>query len=309
MSKPAAVRHKRRDKMSQSAAVMAAVQARSLVAPTMVRGVILAARVTVIDPKDFGRLGVDERYQRLRITNQINMLVKVLRGGGQVADPIDVAERPDGSWWIVDGQQRFWAHDECQAPLRANIHKVKDLASETALFLALNARRKVSARVTIKGWQGPTGDFVRWCNESDQSPIRGLVDFGNNSKLPIDATTLVKGALAVNTGLLANGDMGTRVLPRADVALAVTGARAWAEEYVRLLAAVFDTNTNAGKVRILPALALARVAHRKYSAAGRPVFPKTCSLLRRCNWDTIVPTHASRFLPMLEGEVEKRWKE
>lgn len=308
MSKPAAVRHKRKQRMSQSPAVMAAVEARSLIKPVIVSGVTLAKAVTVIRPEDLGRLKIDESYQRLRITSEVNALIKVLRNGGQIADPVDVAERPDGSWYIVDGQQRFWAHWDCEAPMRANVHKVDSIESETNLFLSLNQRTRVLPRVIARGWPGPAGDFLRWASSSPKSPVNALVDMGSSSHLPLDATTIVKGALAVTTGLTPNGDMSTRILPRLDVALRQDGMRAWSEDFLKLVAAVFDMNTNAGRVRVLPVIALARVANRRFIEAGRPTFPRSCAMLRRVNWDTIVPTHAARFLGMVETEIERRWK-
>lgn len=300
---------RRRNRMSQSDAVYAATTARRLIKPVIVTGVHLAKAVTIIQPKDFARLNVDERYQRVRITTEVNSIVTAIKSGGQVAAPIDVAERPDGTWWIVDGQQRFWAHAETETPIRSHIHKVDNLEAETNLFLTLNARMKVQARVMIKGWPGVTGDLVRRLAVDDKSPVAGLIDLGQRSDLPLDAVTVVKSILTVTTGVIPNGDMSTRILPRTDVALALPGAIVWAEDFMRLVAAVFDMNKGAGRARVLPVMALARVAHRKYLQAGRPIFPKTTSYLRRVNWDTIVPTHAGRYLPVLEQEIEKRWKE
>ena len=308
MSKPQAVRHKtkRKGTMALSDKVLAAVTSRSVLKPVTVTGVRLANEVTLIKALD--DLSIDERYQRLRITGEVNRLIRVIRAGGQIPDPIHVVQRPDKSMWIVDGQQRFWAHFETETPIRAYVHRVDDHDAEVNLFLVLNARRKVSAKVMVKGWPGQAGEFIRWAQENDRSPVKGLIDFGTNSKLPLDAPTVIKGVLAATSGLHMSGDMSVAILPRLDAALKVTGAWAWAEEFLKLMAAVFDMNTGAGRVRVLPVIALGRVAHRKFTEAGRPVFPKTCTYLRRTNWDTIVPTHATRFLPLLEGEVEKRWR-
>ena len=61
-------------------------------------------------------------------------------------------------------------------------------------------------------------------------------------------------------------------------------------------------------MRILPVLALAHVAHRKYKAAGRPVFPRTCTRLQNVNWDTLVPSHALQYQDIIEKKIEKLWK-
>jgi len=56
-------------------------------------------------------------------------------------------------------------------------------------------------------------------------------------------------------------------------------------------------------------MALAYVAHRKYVEAGRTVFPKSCVMLRKINWDTLVPVHKLEFLPVLIREIERRWRQ
>lgn len=299
----------RRQKLAQSPAVSAAAAARRLIKHVVVTGVKMADTITVIQPKEFDRLNIDvEAYQRSKILPEVNSLVHVLLSGGEIPDPIDVAERPDGSWWIVDGQQRFYAHFEAAKPLRALIHKVVDVNAEARLFVALNSRRKLGPRTLVKGWPGVTGDFVRRMNTSEKSPMKGMIDLTHNSKLPLDATTLVKGILALTTGGYKTGDMATVVLPRTDAALSVPGMTAWAEEFVRLVAGVFGMQPNAGRVRYLPVIALALVAHKKWSAAGRPAFPKSLTRLQKVNWDTIVPTHAQQFLPLLMDKIEAKWK-
>lgn len=296
-------------KMAESPALMAQAIRQRVVLPVLVQGVTLSPQVTIIPPSDFGLLNIDERYQRMRITNQVNTLITVIKSGGQIADPIHIAQRIDQTMWILDGQQRFWAHDETQTPLRAHIHQVNSLEAETKLFYALNARTKITARGIIKGWPGLSGELLRKMASDPRSPIFELVDFTNNSHLPLDATTVIKGMLSVTTGIVGNGDMATRILPRLDAALKVPGNIAWAEEFVRLLAAVFDMNKHAGRVRVLPVIALGRVAYKKYKAAGRPIYPRTTGRLRATNWDTMVPSHAQKYLPILEDEMMKKWKE
>ncbi len=296
-------------KMGESDAMMAAAAARRIVQSVLVTGVQMADKVTVIRYEEFGKLRVDEGYQRMRIGTEVNQIIHALKAGGAVPDPVDIAERPDGSWWIVDGQQRFWAHDECRLPLRAMVHKVESREAEERLFIVLNSRRKVGAKVILKGWPGPAGQFIRRVNEDDRSPFFGMVDFSTSSHLPLDAMALLRGVLVVMTGLEnAGGDAATVLLPRTDAALRIPGRQHWAEEFVRLIAAVFNVEKGAGRIRVLPIIALARVAFKKYEEAGRPVFPRTCAGLRRVNWDTIVPTHSNQYLPVLVEVIERRWK-
>jgi hypothetical protein len=300
----------RNRKMTESDAKMASVQARKLILPVLVTGVKLADSITIIPYEKFALLNVDEKYQRVRIGTEVNQIVHAITSGGAIPDPIDIAERPDGSWWIVDGQQRYWAHEECKLPIRAMIHKVSDHDAEEKLFIALNSRRKVSPKTIIKGWPGISGKFMRRLNDDQSSPFFGMIDFSQNTALPLDASAVLKGVLVAVTGLeRVGGDMATVILPRTDAALAVTGRAAWAEEFVRLMAAVFNIEKNAGRVRILPILALAQVAHEKYTLAGRPIFPRSCAALRRVNWDTIVPTHAWQYMPVLTNVIKERWKQ
>lgn len=298
----------RNRRLAESAKVNAAADAKRLRKQVMVTGVVVADRITVIQPDQFSQLNVDEQYQRLRIGDEVNALISVIRAGGAIPDPVDISERPDGSWWIVDGQQRFWAHFETKTPLRAHIHKVDSIVAEVNLFIALNSRRKLGSKAVLKGWPGPAGELVRRLNISDKSPLKGMIDNANNSKLPLDSITIVKGVLAALTGMYPSGDTATFLLPRVDSALRQTGAAAWADAFAQLVGAVFGGKAGQGRVRVLPVIALGRVAYRKYTAAGRPVFPSSCVRMRAVNWDTLVPTHARQYLPLIEEKIEKLWK-
>lgn len=296
-------------RIQDSDALFANATARRVRQPVLLTGVKIASVVTLIPVEDFGRISIDrEDYQRDRIGETVNTLTTILKSGGQIPDPVDIAERPDGSWWIVDGQQRFLAHEAAAVPLKAHVHKIADRDSERKLFMILNSSRRVLPRTLIKGWPGPFGDFIRNLNTSDKSALRGMIDLTNNSKLPFDAATILKAVIVVLTGTTATGDTATALLPRADTALKMPHARVWAEAFVQLMAAVFATQGNGGRVRVLPVVALAHVAHRKYKEAGRPIFPRTTTRLRNVNWDTAVPTHAQQYQDILEKKIEKLWK-
>lgn len=305
-----AARAVKRRKISESEALFASAEAQRLRKPVLVTGVKVASVVTVIQPSDFSRIGIDNRYQRQRITTQVNGLVTVLMSGGQIPDPVDIAERPDGSWWLIDGQQRFLAHSETRKPLKAHIHMVDNIDSEIMLFFALNSRYKLTPRNVLRGWPGPTGDLIRRLNTSEKSPLKGMIDLGDNSKLPIDGASLAKAILMVLTGVWPSGDTATGMLPRTDAALRVPGASVWAEAYVHLLSAVFGPSTGRGgyRVRVLPMMALAEVAHEKYVQAGRPIFPSSTARLRQVNWNTVVPTHALKYLHIIEDRIKKLWR-
>lgn len=297
-------------KATDSARVQASAEARRIRQQVLVTGVGVAPIVTVLQPEEFNRLNIDESYQRLRIGAKVASLTSVLLSGGQIPDPIDVAERPDGSWWIVDGQQRFWACVEAKKPIKVHVHKVNDHESEINLFYALNSRVNLSPRNVLRGWPGPMGVLIRDLNTSDQSPLKGMIDLGNNTKLPLDGSVLAKSIFAVLTGCMPSGDMMTTTMPRADAAMRTPGAHAWAEAYAQLVAAIFGPRGGSGgrRVRALPMLALALVANRKFHEAGRPTFPPSTAKLRAVNWDTAVPSHARQYLPLLQERMEKLWR-
>lgn len=305
------VRAAGRHALTDSDALFKAAQTQRLRQPVLVTGVKFASVVTVIQPSDFSKLRIDrEKYQRGEHRTDVNSLIAVIKSGGQIPSPIDVAERRDGTWWIADGQQRFLAHEATQTPIKAHIHLVDDAESEEKLFIALNSRRNLSPRTVIRGWPGLFGQFIRRMNDDPKSPVRGMIDLsvGGNSHLPLDAATILSGVIIAVTGSLPHGDTITSRLPRADAALRLAGGMVWAENFIYLVAAVFGTRAGGRRVRVLPVMALARVAHRKYTEHGRPVFPRSCAKMHATNWDTIVPSHARQYMPLIEERIEKLWK-
>jgi len=306
MKKPRG-KHTTRRKLSESPAILAAGKGRRSRDTLLVTGVVLGTEVTILKPSELKRLNIDEGYQRLRITSEVNDLIHVIRDGGQIPAPVQVVERPDGTWWIVDGQQRFWAHFDCDAPLRVLIHKVKDRISEQRLFRALNTQIRINSDTTIKGWDGISGKLLHSIAEDDWSPFKGLVAFTSNRSLPLSATLLAKGVYSVATGGIPLGAMEKRILPRLDTELRKPGTEVWVREWVRLSAAVFEPKRGT-RVPPLPFTALGRVAHRRYGLAGRPIFPESCYALKRANLVGITPTQSQRYIAVVEQAIEQRWK-
>lgn len=282
------------------------LQSRTSRVPLIVEGVDHGT-LSTFQPTDFTRFGVDERYQRVRITTAVNDLIHVIKGGGAIVDPITVVERRDGSLWIVDGQQRFWAHDECKVPLTALVYRIDDFENEKRLFLVMNKRVTVNAETIVKAWGGASAAMIREWADKPGSPYRGQVNFGNNSHAPYAATILVRGLLAVSAGIIPVGSI-ISTLTRCDYALReVPSAPQRAEAYLRLVPLVFPPQA---RLRYLPGIALGRVAARRWTPTVNGQFPgpTTYERLKRVNWDVLVPSPAMRFLSLIEGEIEKRWK-
>ena len=83
----------------------------------------IGATITIAVSK-LESLGIDLRYQRGEVRRLVYALAQVLADGGQQLDPIAVAVRPDGSRWIVDGQQRWRAHRIAGLPIKARLYRV-----------------------------------------------------------------------------------------------------------------------------------------------------------------------------------------
>jgi hypothetical protein len=292
--------------LAQSDKMFAAAKERRARQPVIVTGVQTLSEITVIAVEEFKKLNVCEVYQRLRITGEVNDLITVLKSGGQILDPIDVAERQDGSWWILDGQQRFWAHYECVVPIRAQIHRVQTLEQEAQLFTVLNSRIRVSSDGIVKAHTGPTATMIREYAERAESPFHGNISFGNpHTRLPFSATTVAKALSAVLRDAFLNGQIN-HILGYADDAIVSTEGKYLAKRFFDLMAIACNLTA---RNKALYVIALARVARRHWKN-GHATMPTkmSCLSLRSLNIDGLVPTQATRFLPVIEAEIEKRWR-
>ncbi len=258
---------------------------------------------------DMMQLGIDTRYQRDEITDEVNMLIHVLNNGGQIPDQVTIAERPDKSRWIVDGQQRFWAHVDVQKPMQARIFAVKSYEQELTLFHVLNNSRKLSARVKLQSWPKASGDAVRWLCEDERSALRGLIDFKKGSGV-FPLVTVMRGLSTVVSGSIGNGGID-RVCASYDRTFdrdALWTQKATAG-YATIVASVFDKDV---RFRHLAALGLGRILH----ATWRPLnaddewpmpTPKECAKLRGLDWDRLAPSAAAQWLPVVVAAIRKAW--
>ena len=61
--------------------------------------------------------------------------------------------------------------------------------------------------------------------------------------------------------------------------------------------------------KFLPMLALAIVARERWQYSGVGLPPeRVIDAIRRINWDTLTPTSGHRFLPVVKGAIEARWR-
>lgn len=87
-------------------------------------------------------LFVDHAYQRPEQTKLVGEIVANLRP--QLLGTPEVSDRGDGTYAIMDGQQRWLAVSALDAPstLRCNVHTGLTREEEAELFVALNKKRK-----------------------------------------------------------------------------------------------------------------------------------------------------------------------
>jgi hypothetical protein len=278
------------------------------VAPILVNGQTRFWKEVVLRPEEQKNLQIDESYQRRHLRPWVNELVSVLESGGVIPDPIVVAVRPNGERYIIEGQQRYWAHWACHKELRARLFKVETIEEEKALFLAYNNRRPVGATVTVKAFPGEGGALIRWLEEDGGSPLRGDIGFNSQDRVP--ASTIAKGLL-----LALKGPTTTARIQHvmADLTACVDDDRGrtykMAQMYGLLIGRIFQQGQ---RVPSMPARALGLAAHVRWGGSGVTEpwpLPSGQSLrsLRSLKWEEWAPDNRARWLGLLRDEILKRW--
>lgn len=252
------------------------------------------------------RLQIDYSYQRQEITLKVNELIHVLQAGGVVPDPIIVAERPNGQLFIVDGQQRYWAHWHAEKPLHGIIYKIASIPTEARLYHVLNNRTSLTADAKVKAWQGPAAALLRQMGQSHPA-FKEQINFGQGGgrNRRYSAAGLIKAMLIVsNSGLRYQGRIDV-MLPRLDMALKQSGAPDRVRTLLGLYGSVF---VESKKVPALALYAVAKVAGKRWVDTVMIPSETIQGRIARMDWPTLAPGMADRFLPVLEEEVAKRWK-
>jgi hypothetical protein len=276
---------------------------RRIAQPLKVEGVG-RGRLVTIQTKDFQRLRVDESYQRVRITGHVNSILHALKSGGIVPDPISIAERQNGDWYIVDGQQRFAAHLDADVPMTAMIYTVEHIDAEKALFLALNRGVRVGTDFIVHAWPGEIAEILRKANDSPTHQLFNKIDFGRHGTRH-SASTLARGMV----GAMTPADWATRgriedVLGRGDSLLKQPGARHRAESLLSVLAGAF----NGGHLPAIVSRAIGAVAYERWAERVTLPSASTYARFRKTNWTTLVPSTADRYFVVMKAEVSKRWR-
>lgn len=260
-----------------------------------------------IKPAELKLIGIDEHYQRAEIKDHVNQIIAALERGGQVIDPITLAQRKDGSLWVVDGQQRYWAHWHLSREIQAIVYEVDGIDSERRMFSVLNSHRRPNAGVRIRAWVGPAGDLIRWLHESSESPIRSEVSFTGGGRYP--ATTMMRGMLAVLGGYGAGGGNAEDMLRTLDILVRDASpaiARKAAQFYVLGLRQIFGD----GNVALaLPSIAIGIVCHEHWKAGWKieNISKRAISTLSRVRWERYAPTGGGQWLDNLKTLVLKQW--
>lgn len=295
-----------RKKLSESESFRQYHLSRRTAAPLVVTGVG-KPRPLWIQPKDFGKLHVDESaYQRSKITAEVNDMIHALRAGGTIPDPLTVAERPNGTWWVADGFQRLLAHMETQTPLLAMIYPVESLEAEKMLFIAMQEHRRVGAEYMVHAWPGEMADLLRKQDSSPDAQLLNKVNFGRHGNRWSASTLIRCGLIAVNGGVEwpALGEM-KKVLARSDMVMRQSGADKRALGIWSMLTAIFDSP----KVTTsYVCVSFAMVAGERWK--DHVVMPSASSYnrFRRRNWSQVVIAQHAKYRGVLVSAIDKAWR-
>lgn len=279
--------------------------------PLVLQGVE-PGKLTTIPVSKFGDVDVDRRYQRDRIGSEINDLIYVLQHGGEIPDPITVVRRnyvegsatsPSDKLWIIDGQQRFWAHLECGVPVKAMVHGVDSLDAERDFFLAMNTDRSVNANAYVYSWKGPSAELLRRADSIPSHPLYGRIQFRGSGAEKIGARVLISGMVSLLYGNPASGATPLQ-LNRVDARMKDPGMTSRCEAFISVVGRVFPQ----GYATVLAVQALGIVARDRW--AKRIETPSEATLLRlsKINWKNEVPGYSAKFLPVLQSLISRVWR-
>ena len=292
---------KKKSTRVDSEAVRLASEKKSKYAPVIVEGISDGELVTVT-PSMFRLLDVDAAYQRGE-TQMVNQIVRAIQAGGKILDPVTLCVRKgDERMWVVDGHQRVCAFQQTKTPFKAMLHKSSSAEAEHQFFIALNAKRSVTANVIVKAWTGPSGEALRRANESMEHPLYERVNFGpsgNNNK--INASSLTVGMQCI-VGSKSGGRIDV-VLSKVDMGMSKSFVRARVEHYLRLVGMISPQ----GCTPALVLRALGDVARERWERDIEMPNRKVIDRMKNKNWagDVIL---TAKYYPILLDTVRKMWR-
>ncbi len=265
-----------------------------------------SGRVITIPVSALESLQIDERYQGGETRRWVYQLARALADGGQQIEPIVIAVRPDGSRWIVDGQQRWRAHRIAGVPIKARVYHVSTFEAEQKLFLLLNDRKAKPATTKVMATPGEGAVLIKHLNTSDQSALRGDISTESGVRAKCPASTAARWLVALFTG--------TRPSSVHDVMSALNEAietdKASAYKRAEMLAVILAKVFHESKIPSLAPRAIALVCRGRWDGAtvtdafSMPT-ARQVGKLQRVNW-TEYGNGNSR-LPILVLETEQAW--
>jgi hypothetical protein len=255
-------------------------------------------------PKDYGRLALDPRYQRQDIAAWHNDLRDALKRGTKTP-AIAVAVRewheegmPTGMLWVVDGQQRMWAHVDLDLPIVAKEYHTSSLEEEKRLFVVLNHKVPIGPNHTVKAHPGISAKFLAEINENPSHPLCNRIQFQDGgTKARYGAASLV-GLVCVTlvgkgAGVIANLISMDRLLERPTTSRMVSD----------LLASMALSFSSKASHEMLRAWGL--VARQ---LGGRPMTKMECSKIRRLKLESVVAASSTERVVLIQRRMLKTLK-
>jgi hypothetical protein len=282
------------------------------VKPTLVTGIV-SREMVAIPWEHLSEIKVDTSYQRPRREDIVAVIRNALECGGECPFPAVLVDRdnrpsePQGRY-IVDGQQRMYAHREAKKSLHAIVVRVGTHDEERKLFVVANTRASISPNLLVHAWPGPSGDMLRDANADTGHSLCGRVKFDSysegNLQQPIGAYSLAAGLMALLRDEKPGGKV-ERVMAFADGGLAGRGGAVRARFYLELVARVFHD------IQPKPVLtvALAQVAKSRWKNTVEAPPEGLISALRKIEWtnERVMPEMKMQFCALAREAIEKRW--
>jgi hypothetical protein len=274
--------------------------------PLIVPATVKRFAMLTLSVEDTMELRIDTRYQREEVTLEVNTLVHVLKKGGVIPDPVSVVERKygDRKRYIVDGQQRWWAHVDCGVPLTCVIYHVQSFDDEVALFHAMNTVTRVTPENRLRSLPGPAGDTIRRLNETPTSPLFGQISFVEKGSFKIGGMVLLRGLTALISNTKPVGGLD-RIAPAFDryYVMNPKAADRWIDQYALLISQVFEDE----RVRSVPAVAVARMLYATFANLSELPSAAMIRRLKSLRWAKLTPTPGMQWLPTVVAAMQEIW--